>query len=221
MRNFIKIIILMIFATAPAFANQADYGQINNRPGIYIGLQGGYSYSGYSESWFKDAFKDSSITINSVGSIDNSGVVGRIYAGCDFNKYLALEVGIFATPDIEFNDITATQDDVNVNMSESFSQAGLDLLAKGKLPLRYGFTAFAQGGLGFIINGDITVTAPNGEKFEGDQSSGTTVPVLGGGVSYNFTQAFSANATYMHYFSNSDVCSIDLAVLGIAYKWNF
>jgi outer membrane autotransporter protein len=180
----------------------------NENKGIYLGTQLGYANLNYD-----DGMLTGDPNISSVGSVDKTGAALRLFFGYQFNQYIATELGVVALPKVKFNDITYNGIS---GISESFNQTIVDLVAKGILPLKYNFSLYGKAGVASVLRDDVEVSA-GGTTTKANNSDTKTVPVLGAGVSYNFTQHVAADLSYMRYFGSGDLKPVDLGLLGISY----
>lgn len=182
-------------------ANQSVADLLNHN-GIYTNLQLGYGWTGYN-----------STDLNIRGfDISKSGFSGRIDVGYNFNEYFGAEIGYLYLPKIEFKNING----YGINLS--FRQTVFDLLAKGTLPLVNNFDAFVKGGLAWVHRGSVEASG-YGVTISGSGSDNKAVPVLGIGSSYHFTENLTADISYLHYFQNGDLKSVDFVALGIGWQF--
>ena len=208
--GFLALSSSVAFAAAPSLLGSSS-GPVF--PAFYIGGQLGYANMNYSKSWVKKELSKNGVTITSVGSIDDSGFAGRILAGYSFNQYVAAEVGYLWLPKVKFNKIT----DGTTTGSESFNESAVDFIVKGTMPFANGFGAFVKGGAAIVHRGDAKFTS--GGTTTKTSSKNKTVPVLGAGVQYYWTDNFFNDISYTHYFKSGNLQAIDFVALGFNYQF--
>jgi len=209
--GFLALSSSVAFAAAPSLLDSTS-GPIF--PAFYIGAQLGYGAMNYSKSQVKKDFSKNGITITSVGSITDSGFAGRILFGYGFNKYIAAEAGYLWLPKVKIKKLT----DGTTTANESFSENAADLVIKGTLPFDNGFGIFAKAGAGFVHRDSAKFTS-GGVTAKAYSSSNKTVPVLGAGAQYYWTNNFYNDISYTHYFKSGSLRAIDFVALGFNYQF--
>jgi hypothetical protein len=182
-------------------------------PGIYLGLSAGYGMTNWD-------LVDGSSAVNIVNGnnptiLDVSGTsnfAGRVYAGYDFHKNFALEVGysqFFNNTDVKFAD----------NNKEAFNPAydwAIDAVAKIKAHIVDNFGFYAKVGVDYL-------SISEGVDGKGHD---TINLVYGAGAFYDFTPHFSVDVAWMRFNGDSKLDSDDyipyhdLFSAGVAYKFN-
>jgi hypothetical protein len=176
---------------------------ITNAPksGFYIGGQFGKSDLNYSGD------TDYLLPVNSV---DDKPLGGRGYIGYSFNEFLSLEAGYSY-----FGSATFTHNPTG-NKQDMLTQAG-DLLAKGSIPLDFGFGVYLKVG-GIWVHRDDLESRSN---FFADKPANWTLTVDGAvGLSYNFNPAWSADVAWNKSMKRLDLPSIDFYTIGLRYAFN-
>lgn len=175
-----------IAAISFSTAALADYN--NSDSGIYIGGQVGYADTHWNE-----------IIGPFFGSISDSGIGGRVFAGYDFNQYIALESGFFYTP----------------KPQDSNTYAG-DLVGKITVPVTNQIGLFAKAGAGYLKT-----------SFSGDGSVSNVDLVYGFGANYKITPNLIADVSFTRYNGNHNLSNFsnyqpdtDFYGVGLAYKFN-
>jgi opacity protein-like surface antigen len=182
----------------------------NDTKKVYVGLQLGYADMHYGKHWLMDGE-----VITSIGDVKHQGVAGRLYAGYNFNQYLATEVGVLWFPKVEFNNITCFEES---GLNESFRQTAVDFFLKGTAPLSEKLDVFGKGGFATFIRNDLKVEYQGG-TLEGDAEGRTTVAGLGVGTQYHLTSNVLIDASYTRYLKRSDLPATDFLGLGIVCQF--
>jgi hypothetical protein len=195
---------------------------------------------------------------------DDIGIGGRIYAGYQFNPYFAVETGYTQYAKTSFhatgNNTLVTSDflvsggvvtpyDASTITSTTryegeITEHAIDLVAKGTLPLQYGFGLYAKAGAAYIqadrhINANGAGTMTNTASVGGTVDSVTTTnnninsfgtiytktyqgfrPVAGLGVSYTIPCTnITVDVAYTRVFSYGGIPNAKLASVGAEYKF--
>jgi hypothetical protein len=219
-----------------------------------------------------DTFSSTTTSAMSKQDVDDTGLGGRVYAGYQFNPYFATELGYtrFATTSLSALGTTTTVQNStstegyqgeqqtmlttststttsNTAYNGDITERAIDLVAKGTIPLRYGFGVYAKAGLAYLTAnryltsqslGSNTTTAeniyyPNTSSTTSTSStpagSSSTVydityhgirPVVGAGVEYSIPNtALSVDLSYMRIFASGGFQDASLASLGVGYKF--
>lgn len=174
---------------------------------VYVGFQPGYANMHYDKKWFFG--NDSSGT---VGSINNSGLAGRLYLGYDFNKNFGVETGYILLPKIKFNNIYFSK------ANFSFNQNVFDFFAKLTMPLQYDIDIYGKAGVAMVVRDDAELSY-EGQTAESNSIDRKTVPVIGIGADYGFNDHVFADLSYMRYFEQDDVKPIDFIGIGVVYRF--
>ena len=191
--------------------------------------------AGWGDTHWDNVFEFAELaTIPGVGITSDSkdtGFAGRVYAGYDFNKYLAIEGGWTYLPKAK---VHTTFIIPPMTASESFKikQYAFDLVGKITAPLGDGLAVYAKGGVNYFRSkmGDIHIsgTTPLGA------SSTTTVtgkakfdhwgPVVGFGASYEIMPNLLAHVDWMRFsgdgkFFGDYQPNPDVIMAGLSYKF--
>jgi len=195
--------------------------------------------------------------------VDDVGLGGRIYAGYQFNPYFAVEAGFtqFGKTDVsatgtatsvvqsvirssQSENSTAVTTDT-VQYSGGVTEHAIDLVAKGTLPLQYGFGLYAKAGMAYIqadrhinsnnvgpettLNYNANGALTNSAATISDYANNSTInaqtyqgfrPVAGVGVNYTIPCTnLSVDASYTRIFSYGAIPNAKLAALGLEYKF--
>lgn len=230
-----KILITALASVAAVGLSSAALAQNFNtsNSGIYVGVQAGYGDTHWNDADFNNAlsfpFGTGTLSILTNASFKSTGFAGRIFAGYDFNQYLALETGFTYFPKTDLNvtvQSTLTDGAGNVIAAGSKSETGTfntyggDLLAKISVPVVDNFGLYAKAGPGYLHTGSIN------SQGSDDDKTNNVVLVYGFGADYQITPNLIADASFTRYNGNHDTNSkdyqpdADLYALGLAYKFN-
>jgi len=192
---------------------------------------------------------------------DDTGIGGRLYAGYQFNPYFAVEAGYTQyaktsshatvvntgfssgsfTPangrPVQIFTPSTDPDSTVTRYNGEITEHAIDLVAKGTLPLPYGFGLYAKAGMAYIqadnhvnarlISDTDTSTSPTTITIH-NSNLGTVytktyqsfAPVAGVGVNYTIPNTnMSINADYTRVFTYGGIKNAKLASLGIEYKF--
>lgn len=140
---------------APVAASSCDTG-------LYLGLQGGFGMTNWVNA--------ENIMFGQKVHKDN-GLVGRVFAGYDINRYFAVEGGY----SYFFNKANFTVGKITTGDIKTMA---FDLMGKGKLPVVESFDLYAKLGMNYLMS--------RMSSFANKPSSNTN----------NFNVAFGAGADY-------------------------
>jgi opacity protein-like surface antigen len=205
--------------------------------GVYLGGQLGWGTThqgGISNSELTTAIKDlnaiasSSITSN---KYRDNGLAGRLFAGYDITSNFAAELGY-----TKFSDSTADQTDaatvfgtaVNLDAHQKVKTYAIDLVAKGTLPLQYGFSAFGKVGVAYLnqsgnATNSVTVGGTQLASETLNRSEAKFLPTFGAGVSYEITKNVSTDLSWSRIQtvgSTKYLKSTDFVGLGLSYHFS-
>jgi hypothetical protein len=226
-----------------------------------------YNSTYYYQNGSTNTTINSSTTFNTAltnRQIDDTGIAGRVYAGYQFNPYFATELGYTQFSKTDFSATANTTSssttpdnpnrEINGNVLTTSSiqkyegeitEHAIDLVAKGTLPLQYGFGVYAKAGMAYITanryintNGPISATytitytdpgIPTRVDTSSNEASLSTiydktyqafVPVGGAGVNWTIPNTnFSLDASYTRFFASGGIKNASLAALGLEYKF--
>lgn len=177
-------------------------------PGFYLGAMLGQTNLGVKKQSTEIPTDPPTIL---TANPQNTGLGFRFFLGGNFNQYAGMEGGLtyyssasYSTPGFTNNIRTR---------AESF-----DIEGKGMLPLMTsGFTLFGKLGLAYLNTK--TSGSIDGESISKTTSSSVR-PVIGVGVSYDMTQHWVADLSYMRIqYKSSAVNNPSLIALGISYHF--
>ena len=174
-------------------------------PGIYVGIQGGYSLADWNSV-------DGNRSVLKVKNYND--FAGRVYAGFDAFKYLAFEAGytqFFNRPEIS----NIANVPVTSTQPSAYGTYAVDIAAKLKAPITDDFGLYAK------IGGDYLSVD---EGLDGKEQSAFNV-LFGLGATYYFTPNFTVDFSWTRYngeekTDNTYIPTYDLFAAGIAYKFN-
>lgn len=184
----------------------------NSNQDVYVGIQGGYGDTHWSDVNGSVVFMDpitGQLSTHSI-SFKDTGVAGRVFAGYDFNQFLALETGYTYFPKTKVN-IDSTQVD-------KFTTYGLDAVGKITVPVVDNFGLYAKAGPGYLHTSSDT---------PGVSATDNAVLVYGFGANYQFNQHLVADVSFTRFNGNHKANDLnkyqpdaDLYAVGLAYKFN-
>lgn len=187
---------------ASAFAiNTTVFADDNMLSGMYAGIQGGYASVDYD-------VKSPSTSVNISSSKD--GFANRIYAGFNFNPYLAIEGGYAYLPKAEYKYSGA------ITGKSTIKTAIWDVVGKVSLPLdSMPVNLYADAGMAYV-------------NAEGDDNSENNwLPIAGIGAAYKLDDNWAVGVSYSHVFGEnrgsgdfySTKPSINFTAVGLTYKF--
>lgn len=174
-------------------------------PGIYVGIQGGYSLADWN----------SIVNENTPYQVKNYNDFGiRGYLGFDWLKNLAIEAGytqLFNKPKLT-NTFT---NPVTTYQPSTFGTYAIDLALKLKAPITDDFGLYAK------VGGDYLSTDAG---IDGKDQSGFNA-LFGLGATYYFTPQVAVDFSWTRYNGVPDLSkkylpTYDLFAAGISYKFN-
>lgn len=187
-----------------------SYAAINANPGLYFGgalsvanstTPSGSSFSGY---------------LDTVAHMSLSPTVGY-----RFNDYLAVEGGFLYAANNSNSGQNYSVDNTRPWGPDELKIYSFDAVVKGIVPFESGFSLFAKGGLAYthqyVFNQVFAnITDP---EFVTKKTSNHFQPVVGAGVSYNFTKNFATELSYNYYVPTSNIGKISAIELGLTYTF--
>ncbi|CAL7959542.1 Outer membrane protein [Gammaproteobacteria bacterium] len=184
---------------------------VSSDTGIYLGLQGGLGLTNWKN--YDGATNDNS---GGYGNVSNdSGFVGRVFAGYDINRYFAIEAGysyFFNKANTEWN--------TTYNINKIKTQA-IDAYFKGKLPVVESFDLYAKLGAGYLM----TQNNPAANNYAGGNNNNINV-AFGAGADYYITPNVIANLEWTRIAGSQKVTSekfipnTDAFMIGLRYKFD-
>lgn len=201
------LVVLLLLAASNSYA------AINANPGFYLG--GAISVANSS------APSGSSITgyLDTVAHLSFSPTIGY-----RFNDYLALEGGFLSaasdsnTNKGEFGGINSPHVYLGPDELKIYS---FDAVLKGIVPFESGFSIFAKGGLAYTHQYVFNQVFANDTRpeFTTRKTTNRIQPVVGAGVSYNFTKNFATELSYNYYVPSGNIGKISAVELGLTYTF--
>ena len=185
---------------APAAVGSADAG-------VYLGLQGGYGMSNWNIF---------------TARVDNdNGFIGRVFAGYDFNKNFAVELGYLHF----FNKAKMKED--NANYNEAKTQT-FDLVGKIKAPVADEVNLYGKLGANYMLTKiDVTGTGSMLAEAKTWKEFGVT---YGAGIDYSVTPNVIVNLEWLRHNGRIKVGTgstdtkfqpwTDSFLVGVRYKFD-
>lgn len=183
------------------------------KPGVYLGLSAGYGMTNWD--LIDDANAVNPNNGNSQTKYDVKGTdnfAGRIYAGYDFHKNFALEVGYTQF----FNDTDVKYADTNQEAFNPSYDWAIDAMAKIKAHIVDNFGFYAKVGIDYI-----SVS----ESIDGKPHDSINL-AYGAGAYYDFTPHVALDLSWIRLNGNSKedddtyIPYHDLFTAGIIYKFD-
>lgn len=171
-------------------------------PGFYVGGQLGWSKADYAASDYVDL---------TAGSVDNTGMGGRLSAGYQFNQNWAAELGYTKYANAKFKN---ARDNGAAIADGTLKLDAWDVVGKGILPLDNGFDVFAKLGMSYVKGKQADGLADAGFK-----DFNKWRPTYGLGGSYNFNQNVVADVSWVRVQNGSEVRNLDLLSAGVSYHF--
>ncbi len=133
----------------------------------------------------------------------------RPFVGYRFSDFLAMEAGYSSL----VNDSNNAHGDYG---PDDYRLYALDVAAKLIYPFENGFSVFGKAGAALTYQNVYNQKYTNWEP-SADTNSTRPLPLLGIGVSFNFTQQLAAELSYVHFQGVNSIGNIDLLGLGLSY----
>lgn len=208
------------------------------RPGIYIGVQGGYAFS-HKALGLKDYVNDQyDYIIDNYPNTDVSkeikqnGFGGRVFLGISILPYISMETGYTLNPDNKYKLTVISPASLSyMNTDVDISLSSFDLVAKLILPLERlssvlaGWNVYGKAGAAVVHSDYTTLT-------EGCDDYNRIRPTYGFGVGYNFTDSLGVDLSWAQTLGNMPkvlvlippyrtVPTTNLISAGIFYKFSW
>ncbi len=178
---------------------------INANPGVYVGANIGVVDYGLVKGGSFDSLIEE--------IVPTSHVFGRPYVGFRFNDYVAVEGG--------YTRIKNNSHGVNGEWgADHYYLYTIDLEAKFIKPFYNGLSVFGKVG-GAITHQDVfnQMYADNPNTITVDTNSTQLQPLLGIGVSYNFTKNLATDLSFTYQFRSGKIDKIQMLGLGLSYTF--
>jgi len=207
------VALLALGATAGPVAAQNN----NDTVGLYGGIQVGPSRAKIDEPRISANLVSNGFTVDGF-SDDNRSFGGKVFGGYQFNKYFAVEGGVFSLGKFGYEATTTPAG----TLSGEARVRGLNLDLVGTLPINGQFSVFGRAGLNYAQakdkfrgTGMVVVTDPNPSERAANWKAGL-------GLQYAFTPSLAVRAELERYRINDAVGNkgdIDMASIGLVYRF--
>jgi opacity protein-like surface antigen len=194
--RYIKILLCVILSNISAVTFAADRG-------LYLGLQGGYGFSGWSDL----DTKHNKIEVKNAG-----GFTGRLSVGYDVNKNFAVEAGYTYI----FGNSTVKDYSLKVPTSASIGTQVFDVMGKLQVITEKNLGLYGKLGADYIYS----------SEHWNDQGGGhgAISVAYGVGVFYNFLPNWTGDVSWTRYSGNPSmdtgyIPNVDFYAVGIKYKF--
>lgn len=212
----IAIVLALLGASGIASAQQT---------GFYLGAGVGQSNISTGDLANDIASELRAAGATNVSSDENNRDTGwKIFAGYQFNPYLAVEGGYvdFGKYDAKVTGMAGTAD---VNIYGEVDSQAMFFDVVGHLPANESFSVFGKVGLAFTWT-DASASGNVGNFFSAsaNASENEVVPKLGVGFRYNITKQIGVRAEYEYYFNvgKSDTTGeSDIEMWGVGMTFHF
>ncbi|OGT35683.1 MAG: hypothetical protein A3F11_07190 [Gammaproteobacteria bacterium RIFCSPHIGHO2_12_FULL_37_14] len=218
-----KVIVGFVGATALAAFSVAMAGEMTNIPasdqpssnnndaGFFISGNLGYDKFDFAKPTTAPISQD---------SITNTGFAWNGNVGYQFNSYFALESGY-----TQFADVLANSPIPGISSGmlavENKDNYGIDLLAKGILPINQKFNVFAKAGVMRLHTTQVTSRLGVFPDSSTTLASVRYVPEFGVGASYNLTHNVALTLQGITTLkSNNNIPATYAGYAGLSYKFN-
>jgi len=187
----------------------------SNDTGIYLGLQGGWGLTNWKNA---ENITDPDYGYGVLGVHKDNGVVGRVFAGYDINRYFAIEGGysyFFNKVNFSYFDAATTN-----GTTGDIKTMAFDLMGKGKLPVVDGFDLYAKLGMDCLMSRESGFAS-----YSSDNANNFNV-AYGAGMDYSITPNVIANLEWLRLNGNARICSskyqpnTDSFMVGLRYKFD-
>lgn len=181
------------------FLMSASWAGINAVNGFYVG--------GDLADALYDRVSGSAFTV-----LPLSDVYVRPYIGYRFSDYLAVESG--------YNNIVHESFAGDGNLGpDHYRLYAIDLEGKLIYPFKVGFSIFGKLGLAYAHQSVFNQTYWNYGTPSADTDANRILPLVGVGVSYNFTLHFAADLSATYLQGIQPIGSIGILGLGLVYTF--
>ncbi|OGT38338.1 MAG: hypothetical protein A3F12_06725 [Gammaproteobacteria bacterium RIFCSPHIGHO2_12_FULL_38_14] len=164
---------------------------------------------------------------------DDTGFAGRLFAGYQFNSYLAIETGYTQFQKLSVNTSAGIQINVinlpipaDITTHAAVSTDVFDLVGKVILPVTNRFSIYGKLGLAYLnVNGQVKATANIPDVLTVDASANPNLHILypeaALGINYEMTKKISMDCslTRIQQYNSHVFPNIDFLSVGIIYHW--
>lgn len=170
---------------------------------------------------------------------NDTGFAGRLFAGYQFDKYFAVEVGYYRFARLDFTTTLNVEVAVfrvyslpmDITAHATVNTYVVDLVGKGMWPVTDKFKLYAKFGLAYInTDGTVSIAVKTtilsvvdlSASLSSTPSVNLIYPTLGLGMAYNIAEHFSADLSYtrIQQFTSNSFPSIDFIAVGLIYHFN-
>ena len=177
--------VLAVAAIATLSALFAAPASAQSEPYYYLGLSGGQSRGQIDESRISNRLIGPGLTLNSITS-QQRDIAWKAFGGYQFNRYLAVEAGIFSLGSFDFTTTTAPAG----RLQGQTQVQGLNLDLVATMPISDRLSGLARvGGQYARTRGEYTGSGAVG-PFHNTPSDRRTNLKVGLGLQYEFSPAF-------------------------------
>lgn len=186
-----------------------------NDSGIYLGLNAGYGLT-----HLNDLANSSIEGVNTTGVHKDNGLVGRVFAGYDINRYFAVEGGysyFFNKANLDF--VTTTQGHHNriktvSGNSGDIKTMAFDLMGKIKAPVCDSFDLYAKLGGSYLMS-----------RIDGLGNNNNFNLAYGAGADYSITPDVIVSLDWLRLNGSAKLNgnyqpNADLLMVGLRYKFD-
>lgn len=180
--------------------------------GFYLGAQAGVSATNNKA---QDVQTDGTPPVMTI-SPSNNGFGGRLFFGYSANPYVAMEGGWTYLAPSTYSIPSSVAPSVCGN--PTIQESAFDVVGKGTLQVQ-DFGAFFKAGAAFTFQKLSGRLVDQTAACVANQTNKSIRPVAAIGVSYDLTQNWVTDLTWMRIFGNGTFQSADLVALGITYHF--
>jgi len=199
---------------APVAASTSDTG-------IYLGLQAGYGLTNWKDAERALILASKYVDARAESVHKDNGLIGRVFAGYDMNRYFAVEGGysyFFNKADLDYTVVAqgrhGGQHVINGNSGDIKTMA-FDLMGKGKLPVCDSFDLYAKLGASYLMSRNDILGTMNHFNL-----------AYGAGADYSITSDVIVSLDWLRLNGNAKIGSdkyqpnADLFMVGLRYKFD-
>lgn len=248
-----------IVFTNTAFA-YSDMKSTYCKPGFYAGIEAGWDNTHYGvadvlsevQTTAQNSSPPGGLSFTRVpaygsnfvnGNVDDQGMGGRLFAGYQFNPYLAVEAGYtqfhkttfvaassyrYITGGSQFSSSQTTSNISSFNQySGELTEYAGDLVGKLTYPMQYGFGVFLKAGAAFVAADrhiNTTTIYNNGSAIPQStfytKSYQAVRPTYGAGIDYSIpSTSLDVSVAFTEIAGGGGIPRADLVSLGISEKF--